>query len=488
MPSEQTPGCVIGVDIGGTCTDCVVMDQPGEMSIGKAFSTPLDFSEGILTALETVAEQLGVDVSGLLARARLFLHGTTIAENAIVDGNLATGGMLVTRGFEDTLSLMRGAYAEWSGRTEDEMKDIVHVSRPPALVPPELIVGIKERIDAAGEVVAPLDEDELRAAVRRLLRSGADALGVSFLWSFVNPVHEKAAERIIREECPGRFYTVSHEIAPIMGEFERTQTVALNIRLGPAISSYLERLERKLAALGFRNALLVMQAYGGLLGVQEASRRPVGLIESGPVSGLVGSKALGETMGMQNIIGVDMGGTTFKAGVVNEGLIDYEREPMILRYHYALPKMNVASIGVAGGSIISIDPLRKTPRVGPKSAGSHPGPVCYGFGGTEPTITDVDLLLGYLDERFFLGGRAKLDRVKATAVFEAKVADVLGMGVMEAAGEVHRLANSMIYDLLHTLTIERGLDPRSYAMFAYGGTAGMHVTAFAEELAVTRVV
>ncbi|HTW89427.1 MAG TPA: hydantoinase/oxoprolinase family protein [Candidatus Binataceae bacterium] len=479
---------VIGVDIGGTCTDCVVMDTEGRITVAKAFSTPADFSQGILNALEFAAQKLGLERAALLKQTKLFLHGTTMAENAIVDDKMVKAGVLVTRGFEDTLFLMRGGYAEWSGRTEDEMKDIVNVSRPPMLTPREMIVGIRERVDANGETLATPDPADVERAVQHLAARGAEAIGVSFLWSFVKPDNELEAQRVIRELYPELFCTVSSEIAPIMGEFERTQTVVLNARLGPAISNYLNRLEQKLNDQSFDGALLIMQAYGGLLGAREAASRPVGLIESGPVSGLVGSKALGEIIGFRNIIGADMGGTTFKAGVVSDGMIDYEREPMILRYHYALPKMNVASIGVAGGSEISLDPYIHTPKVGPRSAGAYPGPVCYGFGGTEPTVTDVDLILGYLDDRFFLDGRAKLNRGNALEVFKAKIADPLGMEVMQAAGEVYRLTNSIIYDLLHKLTIERGLDPRSYVMFSYGGTAGMHVTAFARQLGVSRVI
>lgn len=479
---------VIGVDIGGTCTDCVVMDAEGRITVAKAFSTPADFSQGILNALEFAAQKLGIERAALLKQTKLFLHGTTIAENAIVDDKMVKAGVLVTRGFEDTLFLMRGGYAEWSGGTEDEMKDIVNVARPPLLTPREMIVGIRERVDANGETLAAPDPADVERAVQRLAENGAEAIGVSFLWSFVKPDNELAAQRVIRELYPEMFCTISSEIAPIMGEFERTQTVVLNARLGPAISNYLNRLQQKLNDQNFDGALLVMQAYGGLLGAREAASRPVGLIESGPVSGLVGSKALGEIIGFRNIIGVDMGGTTFKAGVVSEGMIDYEREPMILRYHYALPKMNVASIGVAGGSEISLDPYTGTPRVGPRSAGAYPGPLCYDFGGTEPTVTDVDLILGYLNDRFFLDGRAKLNRGKALEVFKSKIADPLGMEVVQAAGEVYRLTNSIIYDLLHKLTIERGLDPRSYVMFSYGGTAGMHVTAFARQLGVSRVI
>lgn len=479
---------VIGVDIGGTCTDCVVLDDKGAMTVGKAFSTPPDFSQGVLNAVQVTADDLGIEVPKLLNGTKLFLHATTIADNAVVEGNLANAGMLVTKGFENTLSLMRGGYSEWSGRTEEEIKNIVYARKPPSLVPMSLIKGIRERIDSNGEVFAAIDEKDVRDAIRALMEQGAEAIGVAFLWSFINPKHELMAQRIIHEQYPALFCTTSHEIAPVLGEFERMQTVALNIKLGPAVSTYLKNLEKRLQELGYRGPVLIMQAYGGLLSAADAANHPVSMIESGPVSGLVACKSMGEKMGYGDIIGADMGGTTFKAGIIGGGLIDYAREPMVLQYHYASPKMNMESIGLAGGSIISLDPLSKIPRIGPKSAGSYPGPICYGNGGEQPTISDIDLLLGYLDERYFLSGRNKLNRDKAQKIFASKIADPLGMDVMEAASEVYRLANSMIYDMLHKLTVERGVDPRKYVLFSYGGTLGMHVSNFAPELGVKAVI
>ncbi len=347
---------------------------------------------------------------------------------------------------------------------------------------------MRERVDVAGQVLQPLDDDELEAAVRALLDSDVEALGVSFLWSFTNPANEQRAKTLIERLAPGVFLTVSHEIAPIVGEYERTSTVALNARLGPVVARYLENLRRGLEQEGFSGILLVMQAYGGLLPFEQAARRPVGMIESGPVSGLVGSQGLGELIGARNIIAADMGGTTFKVGVVREGLIEYQRESMVLRYHYALPKMDVVSLGLAGGSIISVDPRTGTPHIGPRSAGSYPGPVCYGHGGEEPTITDIDAVLGYLNPDYFLGGREQLDIEHARRQFATRVADPLGLGVMEAAAAVYKLANSLFFDLLHKTTVQRGLDPRQFALFSFGGTAGMHVAAYGEELGVSTIV
>ena len=273
-----------------------------------------------------------------------------------------------------------------------------------------------------------------------------------------------------------------------MGEYERTSTTALNARLGPVVQGYLANLRAKLTEHGFAGQLLVAQAYGGLLPVDEAATRPVGMIESGPVSGLVGSQSLGEQLGLRNIIAADMGGTTFKVGTVREGLIEYQRESLVLRYHYALPKMDVVSLGLAGGSIISVDERTGTPRIGPRSAGSYPGPICYAHGGEEPTVTDVDAILGYLNPSYFLGGRAELDIAKARRLFEAKVAEPLGLGVVAAAAAMYKLANSLFYDLLHKTTVQRGLDPRRFALFSFGGTAGMHVGAYGEDLGVSTIV
>jgi N-methylhydantoinase A len=479
---------VVGIDIGGTCTDCVVVDDAGAVTLGKAFSTPPDFSGGILDALGVAAERLATTTSGLLGDTQLFLHSSTVAENAVVDGTLARAGIITTRGFEDTLFAMRGGYGRWSGLTEEEKRNPVDTEKPEAIVPRALVAGVRERVDASGAVQYAARPDDVEGAVRTLLDAGVDAIGVSTLWSFANPQTEQQVGEVVRRLRPDLFLTLSNEIAPVVGEYERTSTVALNARLGPVVHGYLDNLRRQLAEQGFGGQLLVAQAYGGLLPVDEAAARPVGMIESGPVSGLVGSQALGERMGLRNIIAADMGGTTFKVGTVREGLIEYQRESMVLRYHYALPKMDVVSLGLAGGSIISIDARTGTPRIGPRSAGSYPGPICYAHGGDEPTITDIDAILGYLNPDYFLGGSVGLDIARARALFEEKVAEPLGMGVIEAAASMYKLANSLFHDLLHKTTVQRGLDPRRFALFSFGGTAGMHAGAYGEELGVSAIV
>jgi N-methylhydantoinase A len=480
---------VVGIDIGGTCTDCTVVDQEGVLTLGKAFTTYPTFADGIVDALANAAEQLGLDgVEPLLRDTRLFLHSTTVAENALVNDDLAPAGLITTRGHEDTLYATRGGFGRWSGLTEEEKRNPIDTDKPPALLPRKMVLGVRERVDARGTVLAELDEEGVRTAVGKIVAAGAEAVGVSFLWSFANSGNELAARALIEREWPDIFVSTGHELSPMIGEYERTSTVALNVRLGPVVGRYLDELRVRLESLGLEGQVLVMQAYGGLLPIEKAADKPVGMIESGPVAGLVGSKFQGALIGLDNIIAADMGGTTFKVGVVREGLIEYQWEPTVLRYHYALPKMDVTSLGVAGGSIISVDPRTGIPQVGPQSAGSYPGPVCYNHGGTEPTITDVDAILGYLNPDFFLGGRAGIDVDKAREALQAKVAEPLGMTVMEAAGAVYRLANSMIYDLLHRATVQRGLDPRRFSLFSMGGTAGMHVAAYGLELGVDPIV
>jgi N-methylhydantoinase A len=479
---------VVAIDIGGTGTDCVVVDEAGEVTLGKAFSTPPEFSTGILNSVASAADALGISRAELLERTSLFLHSTTVAENAVVDETLATGGVLVSEGFEDTLFSMRGGYGRWSGLTEEGKRNPIDTDKPEPIVPRALIRGIKGRVDAQGRVRSAVDPAQVERALNELLDSGAESIGVSLMWSIANPEAEEAVAEVVRRVCPDAFFTASHDLAPIVGEYERTSTVALNVRLGPVVRRYLDTLAASLREEGFAGILLVMQAYGGLLPFDRAAESPVGMIESGPVSGLVGSKSLGEAIGAHNIIAADMGGTTFKVGVVRDGLIEYQRESMVLRYHYALPKMDIVSLGLAGGSIISVDERAGTPSIGPRSAGADPGPVVYQHGGTEPTVVDVDAILGFFNPDFFFGGREELNVGAARRAFEAKVAKPLGMDVMEGAQAIYRLANSLFHDLLHKTTVQRGLDPRDFTLFSFGGTAGMHVAAYAEELGVPRIV
>jgi N-methylhydantoinase A len=479
---------VVGVDIGGTCTDCVVVDEAGALTLGKAFSTPPEFFEGIENALEMAAGRLGTTAGALLRATRLFLHSTTVAENTLVNGEGARAGLLATEGFESTLFATRGGFGRWSGLTEEEKRNPIETDKPPPLVPLGLVRPLRERVDRRGTVLTAVDPAEVERALGGLADAGVEAVGICLLWSCVNPDNERAVSALVRRLRPDLFVTSSHEIAPLLGEYERMSTVALNACLGPAVARYLAGLETWVRARGFRGTLLVMQAHGGLVPVDEAAARPIGMVESGPVGGLMGCKRLGDLRKERNIIFADLGGTTFKVGMVRDGLVEYQREPMVLRYHYTLPKLDVVSLGLAGGSIIAVDPRTGVPRIGPRSAGSYPGPVCYDHGGAEPTLTDVDAILGYLDARYFLGGAASLNLARAREVFTRRVAEPLGMDPEAAATAMYRLANSMIGDLVRKTTVQRGLDPRRFVLFSTGGTAGMHLPAVGQALGVEAVV
>lgn len=368
------------------------------------------------------------------------------------------------------------------------IKHPVMTDKPPSIIPRNMIAGVRERTDYKGAILAAIDEAEIRDVGQKFAGTGTESIGVCFLWSFQNRSNEQKVREIIRTSFPNIFVTLSHELAPFPGEYERVSTVALNARLSPIVTKYLDSLRSVFASYGFKGTLLVMQGYGGLLTPGEAATRAVGVIESGPAGGVIGSQFMGRILGTNNIIACDMGGTSFKVGVITSGLFDHAVESLILRYHYSVPKIDITSIGAGGGSIIWIDPRTSLPRVGPQSAGSMPGPICYDLGGEEPTITDVDLMLGYIDPNFFLGGRMKLSYEKAAYFLEQKVAKPLGMRLLETASRAYELVCSQMSDLIHKVTVEKGLDPREYVLFAYGGAASMHAAEFARELQVQKVV
>jgi N-methylhydantoinase A len=478
----------IAIDIGGTCTDCIALDSAGEITTAKTFSTPPDFSVGIFDGLQLLASSVGTELDQLLASTSLFLHSTTVAENAIVNGTMSTAGLITTRGFEDTLYATRGGYGRWSGLTEVEKKDAIRTNKPRTLVPRTLIRGIEERALSNANRLVDIDDAEVERAVKDLLEAEVGSVAVCLLWSFLASDAEDRVVGVVKRLRPNIFVVASHEVAPVLGEYERTSSTVLNARLGPVVVSYLAQLQQRLRQRRFGGAILVMQSYGGLVSIPEAAARPTGLIESGPVAGVLGAKDLGASLGLGSIIAADMGGTTFKVGVVHKGHIDYERESMALRYHLSGSKLDITSLGLAGGSIISVDDATGLPAIGPSSAGSFPGPACYGNGGAEPTVTDVDAILGYFNRSFFLGGKKEINIGLALKSFREKVAMPLGLSTEDAASRIYRLANSIIYDMLHKATVQRGLDPRRFTLVSIGGTAGMHVAAYASLLGVEQII
>jgi len=463
------------------------MDDSGRVYIGKDLTTYPDFSGGIFDSLSDATEDMDVDLPELLANTDLFLHATSVGENALFEREGARTGLVTTAGFEETLHATRGGYGRWSGLPFEQVKDIINSNKPDPIIPRERIEGVSERA-YRDRIIEELDDEEVLDAVDRLVDAGVESLAGCFLWSFTSPEHEQRLKELLEAEYPELYVTVSSDVSPTMGEYERTSTTVLNAYLGPTAKQYLTTLRSTLTEYGFEGQLLLMFAHGGLVSQEDAIERPVGLMESGPVGGLLGSQFVANLQGVDNIISTDMGGTTFKVGVIDDNRIEYADEPMVGRHHYQFPKRDVHSIAVAGGSIVSLDEDTSVPTVGPESAGSDPGPVCYGRGGMQPTVTDVDLIQGYFSPEYFLGGEKEMDPDLAREVFEEQVAAPLGKSVTEAAADMYKLINSIIADLLRETTVEKGIDPRKFTLVSIGGAAGMHAASYARELDIPEVL
>ncbi|HSE87449.1 MAG TPA: hydantoinase/oxoprolinase family protein [Candidatus Binatia bacterium] len=478
---------VVGVDIGGTFTDCVVVDDEGKVTIGKALSTPADFSQGALDSAGDAARNLGLkDADELLSVTRLFFHACTIGDNTLITRTGATTGLILTKGFGDTLHMMRGKIAE--GLTENEIAHRSALDKPEPFVARKLVEEVSERIDYKGQELIRLDVQAAEHAIERLVSNGVESIAVCFLWSIMNNSHEKQLAQILKKKYPELFFTLSSEVAPYLGEYERTATTVFNAYIGPKISRYLQNLQRILYTKGLMREPLIMQAYGGVLGIESTCKNAVGIIESGPAAGIVGTRFLGEHIGEKNILATDMGGTTFKVSVVRDGVIERDYKPVILRHNILSTKIWVESIGAGGGSIAWIDRESGLLKVGPQGAGALPGPVCYDLGGKAPTVSDADLVLGYLNANYFLGGRMKLNRTRAIEAIREKIAKPLNMSEVEAASGIYRIANSHMSDLIRKATVEKGHDPRHFVLFAFGGAAPVHASRYAAELGVRQIV
>ena len=474
----------LGVDIGGTFTDIVHLDDEGGVTATKAPSTPPDFERGFLAAVGKVAEMRGEPAGDLLAGCEIVLHGTTVATNALVQLRGAKVGLITTRGHRDILPVMRA-----SGRAKGLPVDrLLHASeqyRPDPIVPPELIVEVDERVDAAGEVVVELDEAQVEAAVRDLLAAGAESFAVCFLWSVANPDHELRARELVQAAAPDAYVTCSHLASARPGEYERFAAAAINAFLGPETRGYLTRLKRDLVESGLRGPLLVMQASGGVTPDDRAGDLPVLTIGSGPSAGVGASSVLAVQRGEENVIATDMGGTSFDVALIAGNQPVRSQSVVENQYEFYLPRTDVRSIGSGGGSIIWRDPVSGVLRVGPESAGARPGPVAYGRGGERPTITDANLLLGYLDPDNFLGGDLPLD-VEGAERALAAVGEEVGLSAMDVALSARQIVNAQMADLIRQMTVERGMDPRDFAVYGYGGAGGLHVAGYLAELGSVR--
>lgn len=477
---------LVGVDIGGTFTDCVVLDRGGRITATKSPSTPENFAEGMLAAMRLAAERLGVSFERFCRDVAVLTHGTTVGTNTLIQRRGARVGLITTRGHEDAIHIMRGS----RGVTSRDIRKVVHFpesQKPVPIVPKRLIEGVSERVDCFGEVVVPLNEANAVDAINRLVAQDVEAIAVCFLWSFKHTRHELRVKEMIRDLAPHLFISCSVDIAPKWGEYERMTATALNAYIGPVMAKYLANLDRQLKVSGYTQPLQITQCAGGSISVDKAMESPLLTLDSGPVSGVTGSLYLGRLMDCSNIITTDMGGTSFDVGIISGSQPAYSFVSNVAQYEYFLPRVDIQAIGSGGGSLARVDKASRTLSVGPESAGADPGPVCYGKGGTAPTVTDADVVLGTINPDNFLGGRIKLDRKKAVDAVQ-RIADPLKLSLMEAASGIARIAEFKMADIIRKMTVEKGLDPRDFVLFAFGGAGPAHAGVFAYELGVQKVV
>ncbi len=478
-----TPTALIGVDAGGTFTDVVLVDDAGTVTVGKAFSTPDRPADGVMLAIADAARTAGIERRVALSSARLLAHGTTVGVNALLTRSGARVGLLTTAGFEDTLAIAR--IDKTTGLPQDLLLDPFAWRKPEPLVARGCIRGIVERVDRWGEVVVPIDEESAVAAIDALRELHVGAVAISLLWGFANPVHEQRLAEIVAERLPGVHVTLASELAPRLGEYERTTSAVLNAYIGPIVARYLQDLDTQLRGEQFGGSLFVTQSTGGVQQLEQVVKRPLDTVWSGPVGGLGAAAAIGRVLGHRDIITSDVGGTSFDVGLVVGGALQYARRPTIGQYAIATPVVDVESIGTGGGSIVWIDPYSGGLRVGPRSAGASPGPVCYGRGGTEPTVTDAAVVLGLLDR---LGSEIELDAESAEKAVLAVVAEPLGLDPHEASEAIVRVACAQMADLVRRVTVQRGHDPRTFVLYAFGGAAPQYAARYAAELGVSQVV
>ena len=467
----------IGIDVGGTFTDIVVSASDGRTITAKAATTPADQSDGVLAGLALAAERLGLTQTDLLAVTDRIVHGTTAATNALLEGKAARVGMLTTEGHRDVIEMREGLKPE---------RYNLRMAPPEPLVPRRLRVPVRERVRPDGSVAVELDRASLDRAVAQLAAEDIGAVAICFLHAWRNPAHEQQAAAAVRARMQNTYVTTSSGVLPQIKEFERFSTTVANAAVGPVIENYLGRLSNRLSEAGYRGELLVILSHGGVASVEEAVRLAAGTALSGPAGGVAAAVALAREGVAQDLIAFDMGGTSTDIALVRDGQPTLSDGKTVANARIALPSLDIVTLGAGGGSIGKLDRAGLL-AVGPESAGAEPGPACYGLGGTEPTVTDANLVLGYLDPANFLGGRRSLDAEAATRAVTA-LAEQLGIGVPEAAGGIHRLVNTRMADGVRVATVRRGVDPRGYTLLAFGGAAGLHVTAVAAELGIGRVV
>lgn len=479
---------VCAVDAGGTFTDCILIDEQGEVTTAKALTThDAGVQEGFFDSINAAGRKLGYGEGDVFDDIVRLAHGTTVATNTVVEDAGVTTGLITSSGHEDTVRMMRGV-GRATGEPPENIFQVTEVDKPDPIVPAELIQGVPERVDSDGEVVAPLDESAAREAVRELVDEGVEAIAIALLWAFKNPEHERRVREIAAEEAPDVYVSCSHTVAPKVGEYERSVATCINSLVGPETASYVETITDDLEdEYGYERPLLMMQCNGGNAWSDRIADEPIKLIGSGPVGGLRGCERLVDEFDVDNIIATDMGGTSFELGVIQDGEPLVADETVIRKYQYNLPRLDIKSIGAGGGSIAYVAEDTGSLRVGPQSAGAEPGPACYGRGGEQPTVTDANLILGYIDPEAKLGDELTPDEDLARAAV-GELADELGMTVEAAAQGIFDVTNTKMANLMQNEIIGRGFDPRDFTVVSYGGAGPIHAASYADELGVETVV
>ncbi|MCK8784378.1 hydantoinase/oxoprolinase family protein [Roseomonas sp. NAR14] len=489
---EASPAWRVGVDIGGTFTDIVFVSRNGEVRTRKVSSSVGDYGRAIVEGLLAVFDDSAKDGGGFDGRSVAeVLHATTVASNAILEAKGARTGLITTRGFRDVLEI----------RTlrMPRLYDL-HWQKPPPLVERYLRHEVTERVNVRGEVEVPLDEAEVEAAVDALLAEGVEAIAVCLIHAYANPAHERRIGEIVARRAPGKVLCLSAEVLPEIKEYERTSTTVINAYVRPLVGAYLTKLIGSLSGISVGAPLMLMQSNGGLMTAEEAARLPMHVIESGPAAGVVGAAALAARIGEPRVISFDMGGTTAKAGLIEDYEVSRAAEYSVgggimvgsrlltgAGYQLKVPAIDLAEVGAGGGSLVWIDPAG-APQVGPESAGARPGPVCYGLGNEQPTVTDANLALGYLNPTHLVGGQLRIDAERARRAIAERVAAPLGLSVEQAAHGAHLIAASNMIRAIKAVSSERGRDPRRFALVAFGGNGPLFAAGMAMTLGLKRVI
>jgi N-methylhydantoinase A len=467
----------IGIDVGGTFTDLVAVDQAGRVTLAKVSTTPADQSVGVMAGLARLAQSLLLDTRSLLERTERIVHGTTVATNALLEHKGAKVGLLTTAGHRDIIEMREGL--------KDDRYNL-RQAPPTQLVPRERRLGVRERLRPDGRVEIALDQQSLKAAIATLKEQGVEAVAICYLHSWRDSRHERASAAAVRAAMPGAYVAVSSQVLPQIKEYERLSTTVVNAYVGPALQHYLTRLAIRLHEAGLPAPVLIIQSHGGVASIAEAVELAAGSVLSGPAGGVAGSQYAARLNQRDNLIPFDMGGTSTDISLVIEGEAAIASDRRIAGQRVALQSLDIASIGAGGGSIARVD-ASGVLHVGPQSAGAQPGPACYGRGGSDATVTDASLVLGFLDPDNFLGGSSRLDRRAAEGAVD-RIAERLGIDRMRAAEGIHRVINTHMAEGIRLVSVRRGVDPRRFSILSFGGAAALHVTEVARQLELERVI